>query len=88
MFWPKAVDEKFLRTLAENLCKDWQQLADKLKFRQAEISKFESLAGKVQAHHMLVYWLSAQADDGEAGERLRSALVQIGRQALAARIPG
>ncbi|XP_071805636.1 uncharacterized protein [Asterias amurensis] len=83
-----TLNETLLRTLAVGLRKDWQQLAVELKFRPAEISKSESLAGKVQAHHMLVSWLSAQADDGEAVERLRSALVQIGRQDLAARIPG
>ncbi|XP_071805747.1 uncharacterized protein [Asterias amurensis] len=87
-----TLDETFLRTLAVNLCKDWQQLAVKLKFRPAEIGKFERLAEsnpEEQAHQMLVSWLGAQqADDREAGERLRSALAQIGRQDLAARIPG
>ena len=41
MFWPEAVDQTLLLTLAVNLCKDWQQLADKLMFRPAEISMFE-----------------------------------------------
>ena len=90
--WLEAVDETFLQTLAVNLCKDWQQLAVKLKFRPAEIGKFERLAEsspEEQAHQMLVSWLSEQqADDREAGEWLRSALVQIDRRDLAARIPG
>ena len=92
MFWPKAVDETFLRTLAVNLCKDWQQLADKLKFRPAEIGKFKRLAEsnpEEQAHQMLVSWWSKQSDSKEeAGEWLRSALAQIGRPDLAAKIPG
>ena len=91
MFWPEAVDETLLRTLAVNLCKDWQQLADKLMFRQAEISKFERLAEsnpEEQAYKMLDSWWSKHADNGEAGEWLRSALAQLGRRDLAARIPG
>ena len=90
--WLEAVDETFLQTLAVNLCKDWQQLAVKLKFRPAEIGKFERFAEsspEEQAHQMLVSWLGEQqADDREAGEWLRSALAQIGRRDLAARIPG
>ncbi|XP_033642478.1 uncharacterized protein LOC117302610 [Asterias rubens] len=88
---PTPVDETLLRTLAVNLCKDWQQLADKLMFRQAEISKFERLAEsnpEEQAYKMLDSWWSKHADNGEAGEWLRSALAQIGRRDLAARIPG
>ncbi|XP_071807343.1 LOW QUALITY PROTEIN: uncharacterized protein [Asterias amurensis] len=87
-----TLDETFLRTLAVNLCKDWQQLAVKLKFRPAEIGKFERLAEsnpEEQARQMLVSWLSEQQpNDREAGEWLRSALVQIDRRDLAARIPG
>ncbi|XP_033642196.1 uncharacterized protein LOC117302377 isoform X3 [Asterias rubens] len=83
---PTPVDETFLRTLAGNLGKDWQQLADKLKFIPAEIAESNP---EEQAYTMLVSWLGAQQADGrEAGEWLRSALVQIGRRDLAARIPG
>ncbi|XP_071805850.1 uncharacterized protein [Asterias amurensis] len=89
---PTPVDKTLLRTLAVNLCKDWQQLAVKLKFGPAEISKFERFAEsspEEQAYQMLVSWLSEQqAGDREAGEWLRSALTQIGRRDLAARIPG
>ncbi|XP_071805991.1 uncharacterized protein [Asterias amurensis] len=89
---PTPVDKTLLRTLAVNLCKDWRQLAVKLKFGPAEIGKFERFAEsnpEEQAYQMLVSWLSEQqADDGEAGEWLRSALAQIGRRDLAARIPG
>ncbi|XP_033642695.1 uncharacterized protein LOC117302773 isoform X4 [Asterias rubens] len=89
---PTPVDKTLLRTLAVNLCKDWQHLAVKLKFRPAEIGKFERFAEsspEEQAHQMLVSWLGEQqADDREAGEWLRSALAQIGRRDLAARIPG
>ncbi|XP_033642694.1 uncharacterized protein LOC117302773 isoform X3 [Asterias rubens] len=87
-----TLDKTLLRTLAVNLCKDWQHLAVKLKFRPAEIGKFERFAEsspEEQAHQMLVSWLGEQqADDREAGEWLRSALAQIGRRDLAARIPG
>ncbi|XP_071805990.1 uncharacterized protein [Asterias amurensis] len=87
-----TLDKTLLRTLAVNLCKDWRQLAVKLKFGPAEIGKFERFAEsnpEEQAYQMLVSWLSEQqADDGEAGEWLRSALAQIGRRDLAARIPG
>ena len=91
MFLPKAVDETFRRTLAVSLGKDWQQLAVKLKFIPAEIGKFERFAEsnpEEQAYTMLVSWWSKQADDREAVEWLRSALAQIGRGDLAARIPG
>ncbi|XP_071805239.1 uncharacterized protein [Asterias amurensis] len=87
-----TLDETFLRTLAVSLGKDWQQLAVKLKFIPAEIGKFERLAEsnpEEQAHQMLVSWWSKQSDSKEeAGEWLRSALAQIGRPDLAAKIPG
>ncbi len=87
----RTVDETFLQTLALNLYTDWQRLADKLHFRPAEIRKFERLAEsnpEVQAYQMLVSWWEEQADHREAEEWLRSALVQIGRRDLAAKIPG
>ncbi len=86
-----TLDETFLQTLAFDLAKDWQQLAEKLTFRPAQTCNFERLAEsnpEVQAYQMLVSWWEEQADHREAEERLRSALVQIGRRDLAARIPG
>ena len=91
MFWPGAVDETLRQTLAVSLGKDWQQLAVKLNFIPAEIGKFERFAEsnpEEQAYTMLVSWWSKQADDREAVVWLRSALAQIGRRDLAARIPG
>ena len=80
------LDDKLLRSLAENIGKDWKRLGTELGFKAAEIEALEYNCKndlKEQAFQMFVVWIRKQTNDNEARDKLAEALDTIGRADMA-----
>ncbi|XP_033625991.1 uncharacterized protein LOC117289125 [Asterias rubens] len=76
------INEKMLRVLAENIGKDWRQLATYLGVTAAQIDTYQidyQSDLKEQAFQMLLGWLRRQPDQKDAENVLIEKLKEVGR---------
>ena len=84
-------DDKLLRSLAENIGKDWKRLATELGFKKSKIDAFENNSKdnlEEQAFQMFVTWRNKQTNDNKARDKLVEALHTIERADMASQISG